>query len=47
MIKIGIGFVRDPKGQDYGTVAVFKDLYGDLWDLVQFREDHSMLKRVK
>jgi len=47
MIKIGIGFVRDPKEQDYGTVAVFKDLYGNLWDLVQFREDHPMLKRVK
>jgi catechol 2,3-dioxygenase-like lactoylglutathione lyase family enzyme len=31
-----IEFVREPKVEDYGTVAVFKDLYGNLWDLVQF-----------
>jgi hypothetical protein len=30
-------FVRDPKEEPYGTVAVFKDLYGNLWDLVQPR----------
>jgi catechol 2,3-dioxygenase-like lactoylglutathione lyase family enzyme len=33
----GIVFVRDPKEESYGTVAVFKDLYGNLWDLVQPR----------
>ena len=32
----GIRFIRDPKDADYGTVAVFEDLYGNLWDLVQF-----------
>ena len=31
----GITFVRDPKVEPYGTVAVFKDLYGNLWDLLQ------------
>jgi len=31
----GIVFVREPKNELYGTVAVFKDLYGNLWDLVQ------------
>jgi len=31
----GIEFVREPKRADYGTVAVFKDLYGNLWDLIQ------------
>ena len=31
----GIEFVRVPKEEPYGTVAVFKDLYGNLWDLVQ------------
>ncbi|HKJ18715.1 MAG TPA: VOC family protein [Xanthomonadales bacterium] len=31
----GINFVRDPKVQDYGTVAVFEDLYGNRWDLLQ------------
>jgi catechol 2,3-dioxygenase-like lactoylglutathione lyase family enzyme len=32
----GVEFVRDPVEQPYGTVAVFKDLYGTLWDLVEF-----------
>src|SRR5271157_1412521 len=31
----GLTFVREPKDESYGTVAVFKDLYGNLWDLVQ------------
>ena len=30
----GITFVREPKGEPYGTVAVFRDLYGNLWDLI-------------
>ncbi len=34
----GVVFVRDPKEEPYGTVAVFKDLYGNLWDLLQPRE---------
>ena len=32
----GVQFVREPKEAPYGTVAVFEDLYGNLWDLVQF-----------
>ena len=35
MIARGIEFVRPPTDASYGTVAVFKDLYGNLWDLVQ------------
>lgn len=31
----GVKFVREPKNEPYGTVAVFQDLYGNLWDLVQ------------
>ena len=31
----GVKFVREPKVEAYGTVAVFEDLYGNLWDLVQ------------
>ena len=31
----GIEFVRDPVKESYGTVAVFKDLYGNLWDLIK------------
>jgi catechol 2,3-dioxygenase-like lactoylglutathione lyase family enzyme len=38
----GVDFHREPKVADYGTVAVFKDLYGNLWDLVQFREGHPL-----
>lgn len=34
--QAGVDFVRDPKVAPYGTVAVFKDLYGTLWDLVEF-----------
>ena len=34
MLAAGIRFVREPKNAPYGTVAVFEDLYGNLWDLV-------------
>jgi len=37
MKSIGISFVRDPKEEEYGVVAVFEDLYGNLWDLVQYK----------
>jgi catechol 2,3-dioxygenase-like lactoylglutathione lyase family enzyme len=39
MVGAGIKFVREPKQASYGTVAVFEDLYGNLWDLVQFAKD--------
>lgn len=35
----GIEFAREPQEFDYGTVAVFRDLYGNLWDLVQYSKD--------
>ncbi len=31
----GVVFVREPKEEPYGTVAVFQDIYGNLWDLLQ------------
>ena len=34
MKSLGIKFVREPKEESYGTVAVFEDLYGNLWDLL-------------
>lgn len=34
MMERGINFVRSPKKEVYGTVAVFEDLYGNLWDLI-------------
>jgi len=33
----GVVFVREPKEEPYGTVAVFHDLYGNHWDLLQLR----------
>ena len=35
MVKEGVEFVREPKVETYGTVAVFKDLYGNLWDMLE------------
>jgi catechol 2,3-dioxygenase-like lactoylglutathione lyase family enzyme len=31
----GVTFVREPRDEPYGTVAVFQDLYGNLWDLLE------------
>jgi catechol 2,3-dioxygenase-like lactoylglutathione lyase family enzyme len=36
MTTAGVEFVRPPASEPYGTVAVFLDLYGTRWDLVQF-----------
>jgi catechol 2,3-dioxygenase-like lactoylglutathione lyase family enzyme len=38
MIAEGIKFVRPPSEHSYGTVAVFEDLYGNRWDLVQLTD---------
>jgi uncharacterized glyoxalase superfamily protein PhnB len=35
MLAKGINFIRPPQKEAYGTVAVFEDLYGNLWDLIQ------------
>ena len=32
----GVEFEREPLEAEYGTVAVFKDLYGNLWDLIEY-----------
>jgi catechol 2,3-dioxygenase-like lactoylglutathione lyase family enzyme len=42
----GVRFVRDPKEEDYGTVAVFEDLYGNLWDLLQLQAEHPIAQRL-
>lgn len=39
MQTLGIVFVRPPSREAYGTVAVFEDLYGNRWDLIEY--DHS------
>ncbi len=42
----GIEFTREPETFDYGTVAVFKDLYGNLWDLLEPSPGHAMYSRL-
>lgn len=46
MVADGIHFIREPQEQDYGTVAVFEDLYGNLWDLLQLNVQHPMAQRL-
>jgi uncharacterized glyoxalase superfamily protein PhnB len=41
MVAAGVTFVREPAVQPYGTVAVFEDLYGNRWDLLQLTDDPS------
>jgi catechol 2,3-dioxygenase-like lactoylglutathione lyase family enzyme len=38
MQERGIQFVEQPRKEPYGTVAVFADLYGNRWDLVEYAE---------
>ena len=45
MVSNGITFVREPKKADYGMVAVFEDLYGNLWDLLQLNDEHPIARR--
>jgi catechol 2,3-dioxygenase-like lactoylglutathione lyase family enzyme len=42
MIDRNINFIRQPKEEDYGLVAVFEDLYGNLWDLLQPNENPKL-----
>lgn len=37
MVAKGVQFVRKPKEESYGTVAAFRDLYGNLWDLLEMK----------
>ena len=39
MVAQGVNFVRTPSQAPYGTVAVFEDLYGNRWDLLQYTTD--------
>jgi len=45
MTAKGIEFVREPKQAEYGMVAVFKDLYGNLWDLLELNKNHPIITR--
>lgn len=46
MVGKGIKFVREPKQAPYGWVAVFEDLYGNLWDLLQLNDDVPCVRRA-
>ncbi len=46
MLEKGVEFTREPKTLEYGTVAVFKDLYGNLWDLLEYAPNHPMRSRL-
>jgi catechol 2,3-dioxygenase-like lactoylglutathione lyase family enzyme len=46
MVGRGIKFIRPPKKEAYGTVAVFEDLYGNLWDLLQLNAGHPISMRM-
>lgn len=43
-VSRGVKFVRAPKQEEYGTVAVFEDLYGNLWDLLELNKDRAKLR---
>ena len=45
--KRGVRFVRPPQEESYGTVAVFEDLYGNKWDLLQLREQLSTFRAAE
>jgi catechol 2,3-dioxygenase-like lactoylglutathione lyase family enzyme len=42
MVSKGIKFVREPEQEVYGMVAVFEDLYGNRWDLLELDESHPL-----
>jgi catechol 2,3-dioxygenase-like lactoylglutathione lyase family enzyme len=46
MVRKEVRFIREPKQAPYGWVAVFEDLYGNLWDLVEFNDDVPTLQRT-
>ena len=46
LVSRGVKFVRAPKQEAYGTVAVFEDLYGNRWDLLQVHADHPIAQRI-
>ena len=44
MLKRGIRFVREPMEEEYGTVAVFEDLYKNLWDLLEPNDQDKSIR---
>ncbi|MEM8996629.1 MAG: VOC family protein [Acidobacteriota bacterium] len=46
MVDRGVEFVRPPSVEPYGTVAVFLDLYGNRWDLIEYADGHIHRHRL-
>jgi len=46
MVSNGIKFVRKPKEESYGMVAVFEDLYGNQWDLLMLNSENTGSKEI-
>lgn len=46
LMRKGVEFVRPPKDAPYGRVAVFRDLYDNLWDLLELNQDHPVRGRL-
>lgn len=44
--KKGVAFVREPTEFEYGTVAVFEDIYGNRWDLIEHKSDHLFYQKA-
>ena len=42
----GVNFIREPSEAEYGKVAVFEDLYGNKWDLLQMSNNHWLTERL-
>jgi len=45
-VDAGVKFVSEPAQHEYGTVAIFQDLYGNLWDLLEHADGHKYSKNV-
>ena len=47
LLNQGIKIVREPSVEIYGIVAVFEDLYGNLWDLLQINANHPLFRQAE
>ena len=47
LVANGVKIIRGPAEEAYGTVAVFKDLYGNLWDLIQPAADSTTVESLR
>ena len=46
MLAKGVNFIKGPEEHEYGTVAVFEDLYGNRWDLLEHKTGHRFSQKT-